>query len=269
MPMPRRIPKRGFKNPNRVEAFPINVATLEKMFDAGATVDLDALRAKGLVPKLVEHVKILGEGELTRSSRSRRSASRRPRRQKIEAAGGSVDDHRRPTARARRLRYLPLAWLDRKYHEGSRAPPADPVHAGDARGLSRRRVHHDPGRQPRRDEPRRDEGRLRLVPRHVQHVLGRRAAAAVDLRARHHAVRDVVDRDAAAHGRRAQARPAQQRRRAGPAQDQPAHPLRHDPRRASCRRGSSRRYVESLSKGGAEVVAAPGPRASASSPCSR
>ena len=90
MPMPRRIPKRGFKNPNRVEAFPINVATLEKMFDAGATVDVDALRAKGLVPKLVETVKILGEGELTkkltdqgaprlarpRSRRSRRRAAR-------------------------------------------------------------------------------------------------------------------------------------------------------------------------------------------------
>jgi len=48
MPMPRRIPKRGFKNPNRVEAYPINVATLEKVFDAGATVDIDALRAKGV-----------------------------------------------------------------------------------------------------------------------------------------------------------------------------------------------------------------------------
>src|SRR5690606_41635553 len=47
MPLARRIPKRGFKNPNRVEAYPINVATLEKVFDAGATVDLDSLRAKG------------------------------------------------------------------------------------------------------------------------------------------------------------------------------------------------------------------------------
>jgi len=53
MPMPRRIPKRGFKNPNREESFPINVAQLEKLFDAGATVDLAALRTKGVVPKLV------------------------------------------------------------------------------------------------------------------------------------------------------------------------------------------------------------------------
>src|SRR6478609_1522150 len=43
MPMPRRIPKRGFKNPNRVESFPINLATLETMFESGATVDVDVL----------------------------------------------------------------------------------------------------------------------------------------------------------------------------------------------------------------------------------
>src|SRR4030095_14268305 len=66
MPMPRRIPKRGFKNPFRIETFPINVATLDKIFEAGAVVDLEALRGKGLVPKLVEHVKILGEGEITK-----------------------------------------------------------------------------------------------------------------------------------------------------------------------------------------------------------
>ena len=63
MPMPRRIPKRGFKNPNRVEAFPINVSLLDKLFDAGATVDLDVLRNKGVVPKLVETIKILGNIE--------------------------------------------------------------------------------------------------------------------------------------------------------------------------------------------------------------
>src|SRR5256885_14275974 len=66
MPMPRRIPKRGFKNPNRVYHFPINVETLDKLFDAGATVDVDVLREKGLLPKLAEYIKILGEGEITK-----------------------------------------------------------------------------------------------------------------------------------------------------------------------------------------------------------
>jgi len=91
MPMPRRIPKRGFKNPNRVEAFPINVAQLEKLFDAGATVDLAALRAKGVVPKLVEYVKILGEGDLKKKLTIKANGVSESARTKIEAAGGSIE----------------------------------------------------------------------------------------------------------------------------------------------------------------------------------
>jgi large subunit ribosomal protein L15 len=90
MPMPRRIPKRGFKNPNRVEAFPINVSLLEKMFDAGATVDLEVLRSKGIVPKLVDTVKILGEGELTKKLTLKVHRVSETAKSKIEAAGGSV-----------------------------------------------------------------------------------------------------------------------------------------------------------------------------------
>jgi large subunit ribosomal protein L15 len=91
MPMPRRIPKRGFKNPNRVEAYPINVATLESAFDAGAKVDLDALRAKGLVPKLAECVKILGEGNLTKKLAIHAHRASETAKQKIAAAGGTIE----------------------------------------------------------------------------------------------------------------------------------------------------------------------------------
>jgi large subunit ribosomal protein L15 len=91
MPMPRRIPKRGFKNPNRVEAYPINVSTLEQVFDAGATVDVDALRAKGLVPKLAECIKILGEGELTKKLTVKAHRVSVTARSKVEAAGGTVE----------------------------------------------------------------------------------------------------------------------------------------------------------------------------------
>jgi large subunit ribosomal protein L15 len=90
MPMPRRIPKRGFKNPNRVDAFPINVSLLEKMFDAGATIDLEVLRSKGIVPKLVDTVKILGEGELTKKLTLKVHRVSETAKSKIEAAGGSV-----------------------------------------------------------------------------------------------------------------------------------------------------------------------------------
>ncbi len=91
MPMPRRIPKRGFKNPNRVEAFPINVALLQSAFDAGATADGEALRGKGLVPKPVECVKILGEGELTKKLAIKAHRVSKTAKQKIEAAGGSIE----------------------------------------------------------------------------------------------------------------------------------------------------------------------------------
>jgi len=91
MPMPRRIPKRGFKNPNRVDAFPINVATLEGAFDSGATVDVEALRAKGLVPKLAEFVKILGEGDLKKKLTIKAHAISEAARQKLEAAGGTFE----------------------------------------------------------------------------------------------------------------------------------------------------------------------------------
>jgi large subunit ribosomal protein L15 len=91
MPMPRRIPKRGFKNPNREESFPINVGQLEKLFDAGATVDLAALRSKGVVPKLVEKVKVLGEGDLKKKLTIKAQGVSESARSKIEAAGGTIE----------------------------------------------------------------------------------------------------------------------------------------------------------------------------------
>ena len=91
MPMPRRIPKRGFKNANRVEVFPVNVATLEQLFDAGATVDLEVLRTKGLIPKRIEQIKILGEGELTKRLTIKAHGASAIAKEKIEKAGGSLE----------------------------------------------------------------------------------------------------------------------------------------------------------------------------------
>jgi len=91
MPMPRRIPKRGFTNPNRVEAFPINVALLDKEFETGATVDLATLRAKGIVPKLVDTIKILGEGELTKKLTVKAHRASETAKSKIQAAGGTIE----------------------------------------------------------------------------------------------------------------------------------------------------------------------------------
>jgi large subunit ribosomal protein L15 len=90
MPLKMRIPKRGFKNPFRIEAFPINVSTLEKEFESGATVDLDTLKAKSLIPKRVKVVKILGEGDLTKKLTVKAHRFSETAKDKIGKAGGQA-----------------------------------------------------------------------------------------------------------------------------------------------------------------------------------
>src|SRR2546422_8002177 len=64
MPLQRRVPKRGFKNPFRkVYAF-VNVGELEKWFEAGSTVSPTEVRAKGIIKHLRSGLKVLGEGDL-------------------------------------------------------------------------------------------------------------------------------------------------------------------------------------------------------------
>ena len=91
MPMKMRIAKRGFKNPFRVEAYPINLKTLETVFDAGATVDVAALQAKGLLPKQVECLKILAEGDLTKKLTVKAHRFSASAKEKIEKAGGTAE----------------------------------------------------------------------------------------------------------------------------------------------------------------------------------
>lgn len=91
MPMKMRIAKRGFKNPFRVEAFPINLKTLEQVFESGATVDVAALQGKGLLPKQVECLKILAEGDLTKKLVVKAHRFSASAKEKIEKAGGTVE----------------------------------------------------------------------------------------------------------------------------------------------------------------------------------
>ena len=65
MPLARRLPKRGFRNPFREEYQIINLSTLER-FASGAVVDLAVLREAGLV-RGQRKVKILADGELTKA----------------------------------------------------------------------------------------------------------------------------------------------------------------------------------------------------------
>ncbi len=87
MPLTRRIPKRGFKNFNRVEYQVVNVRDLDRL---DGDVSLEALRAAGLIGTLRKPVKVLGLGELAKTLSVSAHAFSKSAQVKIEAAGGSV-----------------------------------------------------------------------------------------------------------------------------------------------------------------------------------
>ena len=90
MPLIRRLPKRGFKNPTRVVYFGVNVCSLE-CFENGTEVTLDLLHACGLFANKYDGVKILGSGELTKKLIVKVNGVSETAKAKIEAAGGSVE----------------------------------------------------------------------------------------------------------------------------------------------------------------------------------
>jgi large subunit ribosomal protein L15 len=90
MPMQRRFPKKGFKNPFRDEVFAVNVGALAKRFPSG-TVDLATLQGAGMVPRSSKTVKILGEGELTKKLTVKATAFSASAKEKIEKAGGTAE----------------------------------------------------------------------------------------------------------------------------------------------------------------------------------
>lgn len=92
MPLQMRLPKRGFKNPNRVAFVPLNLARLQEISDKYKldTIDLEVLVAKGIVKK-TDKVKILGRGELNSKLSVSAHAFSDAAKAAIEQSGGSVN----------------------------------------------------------------------------------------------------------------------------------------------------------------------------------
>jgi large subunit ribosomal protein L15 len=90
MPLQRRLPKRGFTNIFRKEYAIVQVSNLE-VFDAGSRVDREALVKAGLIDKRTTLVKVLANGELSKSLTVAVDKVSRGAKTKIEAAGGSVE----------------------------------------------------------------------------------------------------------------------------------------------------------------------------------
>ncbi|HZS06145.1 MAG TPA: 50S ribosomal protein L15 [Blastocatellia bacterium] len=92
MPLHRRLPKRGFTNIFKKVWAEVNLADLEKLFDAGTTVTPEDLVAKGLVRRSKQKaIVVLGQGDLKKSLTVRVHRFSAGARTKIEAAGGKAE----------------------------------------------------------------------------------------------------------------------------------------------------------------------------------
>jgi large subunit ribosomal protein L15 len=90
-PIYMRTPKRGFNNKFAVDVVAINVGEINSAFNAGDEVTPSAIRDKGLVKVRFDELKILGDGEVTKKLTFVVTRISQSARQKIEAAGGSVN----------------------------------------------------------------------------------------------------------------------------------------------------------------------------------
>jgi len=91
LPLFRRLPKRGFKNRNSLDIITLNIGLLNEIFDDGTTVDIAALKSKGLVSNVRDGVKILGQGDVNKKLNVKVHYYSETAKEKIEAAGGRAE----------------------------------------------------------------------------------------------------------------------------------------------------------------------------------
>jgi len=90
MPLVRRIPKRGFTNPFSKVYSLVNLKDLDR-FEEGTVVTPELLKEEGLIKKLNDGVKILGDGELTKKLTVQAHKFSKSAKEKIEALGGKAE----------------------------------------------------------------------------------------------------------------------------------------------------------------------------------
>lgn len=91
MPMQRRLPKRGFTPLMRKDYAIVNIGQLD-VFEAGSTIDADALVSAGLISGIKDGVKILADGEVTKALVVKAHKYSAKAKEKIEAVGGKIEE---------------------------------------------------------------------------------------------------------------------------------------------------------------------------------
>jgi large subunit ribosomal protein L15 len=90
MPLQRRLPKRGFNNPFRIDMSVVNLEQLE-VFASGTEVTPELLAGHGLVRGKSKRIKILGEGSLSKALTVKAHGFSAKAKEKIEASGGKAE----------------------------------------------------------------------------------------------------------------------------------------------------------------------------------
>jgi large subunit ribosomal protein L15 len=122
MPLHRRVPKRGFHNPFRVEYAVVNLDTLAEVFEAGSSVTPELLRERGLVRQAHVPVKVLGRGEISKQLTVHAHKFSGSAAEKIAAAGGAAELIE--TARDKETRFKKAQVDARRAAEAQRAKDA-------------------------------------------------------------------------------------------------------------------------------------------------
>ena len=91
MPLHRRVPKRGFHNPFRVEYEVVNLDTLGERFEAGTVVTLELLAEHRLISGTKKRLKVLGRGEVGKALTVHAHKFSGKAAEKIAAAGGATE----------------------------------------------------------------------------------------------------------------------------------------------------------------------------------
>jgi large subunit ribosomal protein L15 len=91
MPLHRRIPKRGFNNPFRVEYAVVNLDTLAERFEAGTVITPELLRTHGIIHSTRQPIKVLARGDFAKNLTVQAHKFSGKAAERIAAAGGSTE----------------------------------------------------------------------------------------------------------------------------------------------------------------------------------
>ena len=91
VPLKRRVPKRGFHNPFRVEYAVVNLDTLAERFEPGTVITPELLKERRLVANSADRVKVLARGDISKGLTIKAHKFSGKAAEKIAAAGGTVE----------------------------------------------------------------------------------------------------------------------------------------------------------------------------------